>query len=88
MYYIYILFSLKDNRLYTGYCSDIKSRLAKHKNGYVKATKNRRPIKLIYCECYLNELDAKRREKYLKGGKGKNELKIQLGETFKKFGYI
>lgn len=87
MYYVYILFSLKDKQLYTGYCNNIKSRLLRHENGFVKATKNRRPIKLIYCECYLNELDAKRREIYLKGGKGKGELKIQLSETFRKLSY-
>ena len=42
------------------------------------STKHRRPLKLIYYEVYLKETDARRRESFLKGGKGKEELKIQL----------
>ncbi|MFS8159290.1 MAG: GIY-YIG nuclease family protein [Candidatus Roizmanbacteria bacterium] len=87
MHYVYILFSLLDRQLYTGYSNDLKKRIDKHQRGFVKATKNRRPIKLIYYEAYLNELDARRREIYLKGGKGKSELKIQLNEIFKEMDY-
>jgi len=53
----------------------------------VKATKNRLPLKLIYYEAYLSEPDAKQRELYLKGGKGKNEFKIQLKDTYKRLNY-
>jgi len=84
MYHVYILYSYKDKRLYTGYCNNLKSRIERHNNGFVRATKNRRPLKLIHCESYLESLDAKRREKFLKGGKGKQELEIQLKELFKK----
>ena len=87
MFYIYILFSEKDKQLYIGYTTDIKERIKKHINGFVVATKFRRPLKLIYCETYLNSNDAKRREKFLKGGKGHNELKIQLREILKKLKY-
>lgn len=87
MYYVYILFSEKDGKLYTGFTPDLKERIKKHNSGYVLATKNRRPLKLIYYESYLTELDAKRREKFLKGGKGKEELKIQLKDCFKKLNY-
>lgn len=88
MFYVYILFSEKDKKLYTGYSPDLKVRVKKHNDGYVKATKYRRPLKLIYYEVYKEELDAKRREIYLKGGKGKAELKIQLKEIFKKLNYL
>jgi len=87
MYYVYILFSNKDKQLYTGYSPDLRKRILKHHKGLVKATKHRRPLKLIYYESYDERLDAKRREIYLKGGKGKSELKIQLKEVFKKIGY-
>jgi putative endonuclease len=87
VYYIYILFSQKDKQLYTGFTPDLKSRYIKHSNGYVKATKHRRPLKLIYYESYVNELDARRREAFLKGGKGKTELKIQLKEILTKLEY-
>lgn len=87
MYYVYILFSEKDNLLYTGYTDNLKSRYKAHLNGFVKATKYRRSLKLIYYEAYINELDARRRELYLKGGNGKTLLKEQLKETYKKENY-
>lgn len=88
MFYVYILFSSKDKLLYTGFTPNIRSRLKAHNGGYVKSTQHRLPIKLIYCECYVSELDARRREIYLKGGKGKSELKKQLIETFRKISYL
>ena len=87
MYYVYILFSEKDKELYTGFSPDLKSRFKAHSNGFVKATKHRRPLKLIYYEAYLEELDARKREKYLKGGNGRGELKIQIKEIIKEIGY-
>lgn len=88
MYYVYILYSEKDKLLYTGFTPNLKSRLKCHQDGFVKATKFRRPLKLIYYESYLRELDARKREVYLKGGSGKNSLKIQLQETFKEIHYL
>lgn len=87
MYYVYILFSEKDKQLYTGFSPDLKIRIEKHNRGFVLATKNRRPLRLIYYEAYLKEVDARRREKYLKGGKGKQELKTQLREAFEDLDY-
>lgn len=87
MHYVYILFSEKDKLLYTGFTPDLRARFKKHNDGFVRATKHRRPLKLIYYEAYSNELDARRREIYLKGGKGKSELKIQLKEVLLQLGY-
>jgi putative endonuclease len=87
MYYVYILFSEKDKLLYTGSTPNLKTRFQKHVDGHVKATYYRRPLKLIYYETYLDRQDAIRREIYLKGGKGRGELKIQLKETFNKLKY-
>ena len=87
MYYVYILYSKKDGRLYIGSTPDLKRRIVKHNNGYVTATKNRRPLRLIYYESYLSQRDAKHREIFLKGGKGHNELKIQLEDSFRKIKY-
>ena len=77
MYYIYILFSEVDEQLYTGFTNNLRSRFKAHAEDYVKATKHRRPLKLVYYEAYDSESDATRREKYLKGGNGRGELKIQ-----------
>ena len=87
MQYVYVLISLKDQRLYIGTTANLKKRLEKHNSGFILATKNRRPFKLIYYECYSEISDAKRREKYLKGGKGHNELKIQIQDALIKNDY-
>lgn len=87
MFYVYVLISLKDQRLYTGFTTDLERRLKEHNQGQSEATKNRRPFKLIYYEAYLEEAEAERRERYLKGGNGRAQLKIQLSFTLKKFGY-
>lgn len=87
MFYIYILFSLKDKQLYTGFTDNLKARIDKHKKGFVKATKHRQPLKLIYYEAYDKESDARRREKYLKGGNGRAELKVQLKSVLEELGY-
>jgi putative endonuclease len=87
MYYVYILLSDKDGRLYIGSTPNLKNRLEKHKKGFVLATKNRLPIKLIHYETYFSDRDAKRREVFLKGGKGHDELKVQLQDCFRKVKY-
>ena len=87
MQYVYVLISLNDHRLYIGISEDVEKRLDQHNSGYVLATKNRRPFKLLYHESYSELSDAKRREKYLKGGKGHNELKIQIQDALIKNNY-
>lgn len=77
-YYVYVLLSVKDNQLYTGYTSDLKRRLNDHQTGIVNSTKYRLPLKLIYFEGCLNQQDATRREKYLKSGNGKIYIKSRM----------
>ncbi|OGY91578.1 MAG: hypothetical protein A3B30_03840 [Candidatus Komeilibacteria bacterium RIFCSPLOWO2_01_FULL_52_15] len=83
MYYVYILHSQKDGRLYTGYSPDLKSRIKSHTKGFVRATSYRRPLALVYYEAFLEKEDAKRRELYLKGGNGKKEIEKLLEDYFK-----
>ena len=75
MYYVYLLYSEKDSKFYTGSTNDLKRRLHEHVSGNVKSTRNRRPLKLLYYEGCLNEKDAQQREKYLKSGMGKKYLR-------------
>jgi len=67
MFYVYILISEKDRQLYTGFTPDLKSRFKAHMSGYVKATKFRKPLRLIYYEAYNSVKGARRREMHLKG---------------------
>jgi putative endonuclease len=77
-YYVYILKSGKDKKLYTGYTKDLKLRFEQHQKGLVLSTKNRKPLKLIYYEACLNQQDATHREKYLKTYLGKLFLRNRL----------
>ena len=79
MYYIYILKSKLDQKLYTGYTSDLKKRLKDHQMGNVESTKNRRPLELVYYEAYQYKKLALKREKFLKTTRGKLQLRKQLG---------
>ena len=82
-YYTYILQSLKNNSLYIGYTSDLKNRIKKHNYGENKATKPFIPYKLIFYEAFLNRIDAKNREKYLKGGYGRKTINKMLNKYLK-----
>ena len=66
MHYVYILKSLKDQRLYIGRTDHVQERLFEHARGHVASTHYRRPLTLIYFEAYRDELDAKEREHNLK----------------------
>lgn len=83
-HYTYILFSLKDNKFYTGCTSNLKERFKLHNRGKIASTKNRRPLKLIYYEACLNQKNAYKREKYLKTYLGKFFLHNRLKNFFSK----
>ena len=83
-YYVYTFLSLKDNKFYTGFTSDLKNRLSQHARGEVRSTKNRRPLKLIHYEYFINEQDAKAREVFLKSGFGREQFKQALKRTLVK----
>jgi len=83
MYYVYILQSKKDRKLYTGFTKDLKKRVAYHNNGVSVATKGRLPLDLIYYEVYANEKDARKREIFLKLGRGREVIRKQLDNTLK-----
>lgn len=78
MYYVYVLKSLKDNKLYIGKTDDLQKRFEAHNNGQVRATKSRKPFKLIFYEGFLNKTDAGRDELFYKTGYGKEVLKDKL----------
>jgi len=81
-YYVYILQSLKNNSLYIGYTTDLKRRFEQHNNGESLATKPFRPYKLIFYEAFLNRIDAKNREIYLKSGYGRKTINKLLAKYF------
>ena len=74
-YIIYAIKSSFDGRIYVGFTSDLKNRLKEHNCGKTKSTKGFRPWSLIYEEKVETREEARKREKYLKSGCGKELLK-------------
>jgi putative endonuclease len=73
-YFVYILKSLKDNKRYVGFTSNIDLRINEHNSGNVRSTKDRRPLELIYFEAFTSKKEAMQREKFFKTGKGREYL--------------
>lgn len=83
-YYVYVLRSLKFNFIYIGFTDNLKRRFKEHNSKLNISTKRYTPFEIIHYEAYRNEKDAKRREEYLKGNRGKTTLKTMLKEYLKR----
>ncbi len=83
MYYVYVLKSKKDEKMYTGCTNNLKKRVKMHNAGNVKSTSNRGRFEVIFYEAFLNEIDAFQREKWLKTGWGRNHLNKILSNYLK-----
>ena len=74
MYFVYVLYSLKDHRLYKGSCSNIQKRFLRHNSGGNKSTAHRKPFVLVHVEQFENKTNALKRENYLKTPEGGSKL--------------
>jgi len=81
MFWVYVLRNALTARLYTGYTSDLTQRLGQHNHGVTKSTKNRGIWELVHSEVFHSRSAAMRREKFLKSGKGREELKNLLAKN-------
>lgn len=75
MYFVYVLCSEKDGRLYKGFSSNLEKRILEHNSGKTKSTKGYLPWRLVYSEKVENRIEARKREKFLKSGLGRDFLK-------------
>ncbi len=81
MYYVYLLKSIKGDKIYTGYTADLKRRVRDHFSQNVHTTHRIGSLTLIYYEAFNNKEDARERESYLKTTKGKRTVKLMLKHT-------
>jgi len=51
-YYVYILRSLKNGSLYTGFTTNLSKRINFHNEGITKSTKHNRPWEIILAEAF------------------------------------
>ncbi|MFA5188637.1 MAG: GIY-YIG nuclease family protein [Patescibacteria group bacterium] len=78
MYYVYAIKSKNKNYIYVGISDNPARRIKQHNLGYNKTTKPYKPFDIILIEEYPNRLEARKKEKYLKSGCGKEFLKNLL----------
>ncbi len=79
MYYVYILYSEKINRYYVGYSHDPELRLSsRHNMGYVKATRNGRPYRLICRKGFDTESEARIEEHRIKKKKSRKYIEYLI----------
>ncbi|MEX2054918.1 MAG: GIY-YIG nuclease family protein [Candidatus Andersenbacteria bacterium] len=82
VYYVYILRSTKDKKLYIGYTRDLKKRLWEHNHKRNFSTKGRTPFELLYYEAYKAQSDALKREHNLKlHGNALGQLKRRISQS-------
>ena len=71
-HYVYILVSEVDNSLhYSGMTGDLNARLAEHNRGKCPHTAKHKPWKIETAVAFRSEAKARRFERYLKTGSGR-----------------
>jgi putative endonuclease len=76
MFFVYAIKSKVRNYIYVGLTSDFDRRLLKHNSGQNRTTRAYAPFVVLLTEPYMTRLEARKREKYLKSGIGKEYLKL------------
>ena len=74
MWKLYIIYSEKIDRYYTGITDDVEWRLERHNQGWGKYTKRGIPWRLVYSEEFETKSSALKRERDIKGRKSKNHI--------------
>ncbi len=75
MIYVYAIKSLSRNYIYVGLTNNLGRRIQQHNQGENRSTKAYTPFVLIYSEKFETRIEARKKEKYLKSGIGKEFLK-------------
>ena len=82
MNYTYLL-RCRDGSLYCGWTNDPEKRLAAHQAGKAsKYTASRRPVELVYMECFPTKQEAMKREAAIKKMRRTEKLKLIRDEDF------
>jgi len=81
MYSVYVLRSKTTGRFYSGSTSELARRVEEHNADATRSTKHRGPWELVYEETFPTRSEAMRRERELKTGKGREELKRLLAQS-------
>lgn len=84
MFFVYVLISnSKGLRFYVGLTEDVEKRLKEHNSDKQKSTKSYVPWEIFFFEKFKTRIEAREREKFLKGGSGKEKIKRMWAEKNK-----
>lgn len=75
MFTVYVLRSQQREYWYVGLTNNLVRRVLQHQEGKERTTRTYRPFELIHTEVFNTRPEARKREKYLKSGFGKELLK-------------
>jgi len=81
MFFVYVIKSKIRNYIYVGLTSDLENRISQHNSGSEVTTKPYKPFELLHFEKYITRSEARKREKQLKSGYGKEWIKKEFGLT-------
>ena len=80
MFWVHVIRSQKDSKLYTGMTNNLKRRLDEHNLGMLStpSTHGRGPFVLIHQESFTTRGEAREKEKWLKTGAGREWIKNNI----------
>ena len=78
MYYVYVLYSKKYDKIYVGQTNNYEGRLVQHNSGRHRYTKRYIPWIIIYTEEFKTRAEAMKREKELKSHQGRKFIREKL----------
>lgn len=89
MFTVYILYSEKYKKKYIGYTSNLLERFKSHNEQGTKGyTLRYRPWLVLHTEIFETKIEALRREKELKGGRGRAWIDSHLTPFYISIGFI
>ncbi len=80
-WFIYILYSEKNDRYYVGSTHDLGWRLERHNMGWGKYTKRGIPWKIVYSEAYQTKSEALKREREIKNEKSRKYIEYLISHA-------
>ncbi|MCF7812156.1 GIY-YIG nuclease family protein [Candidatus Gracilibacteria bacterium] len=75
MFWTYVLKSKQRDYIYVGLTNNLDRRISEHTTGKEKTTRAYAPFRLIHFESFQTRPEARKREKFLKSGCGKEWVK-------------
>ncbi len=87
MYTVYILYSVKHNKTYVGFTTDLQARFLSHNELGTKGwTIKFRPWQIKHTEVFATKSEAMKREKWFKSGVGREFIKNEILKLRKSLG--